>query len=88
MHKRSFPTVLDDSMGAQQGEMLRHGRSIASYQINELSHRALPTAKAVHNFQPGFVGECFKYLGLLREYVALRHRSHRMAEWPYMQVRK
>jgi hypothetical protein len=44
MHKRSFAAILDDPMGAEQGEMLRHGGSIASHQFDEFSHGALPAA--------------------------------------------
>ncbi len=79
MHKRSLPAVLDDSVGAKQSEMFRHGRCIASYQIDKFSHRALTAAEAVHDLQPGFIGQCLQHLCLLREYMAFRHRSRYMA---------
>ncbi len=88
MYKCSLPTVLDDPMGAKQSEMFRHCRSVASHQIDEFSHSALPAAEAVHNLQSRFIGQSFQHLCLLREYVAFCHRSLNMAEWPYMQVQK
>ncbi len=83
MHKRSFAAIFNDPMGAEQGEMFRHGGSIASHKFDEFSHGALPATEAVHNLQAGLIGQRFHHARLLRECVAICHRSRYLARWPY-----